>query len=320
MTLLRRPLVRVAARRLVMSVPLLLGISMLSFALVSLTPGDAARQILGTDAPPETYERLRHALGLDLPLYEQYWRWLTHVVSGDLGSSLFTGGSVTGAIGARLPVTLCLMFGALVVSLVVGLGLGVFSAVRGGVLGRVVDGLALVGFALPNFWVAAMLVVIFAVQLRWLPATGYVPLAQSPGGWLTSLVLPVFALSLSGIAALAKQTRESMLDVLSSEYIRMARANGIRHRSIVLVHALKNASVRVITVLGVQAVGLLGGTIVVETVFALPGLGSLAVSSSLQHDLPVVQGTIVCFTVIVVVVNLFVDVSYTWLNPKVRTS
>jgi peptide/nickel transport system permease protein len=257
---------------------------------------------------------------LDLPLYEQYWQWLTHAVRGDLGSSLFTGESVTDAIQSRLPVTLSLMFGALLVSLVVGVALGVFSAMRGGVLGRIVDGFALVGFALPAFWVGAMLVVVFAVALRWLPATGYVALADSPTDWLASLVLPVVSLALGSIAALAKQTREAMLDVLSSEYIRMARANGIRNRSIVLVHALKNASVRVITVLGVQAVGLLGGTVVVENVFALPGLGSLAVNSTVQHDLPVVQGTVVYFTVLVVVINLIVDIAYTWLNPKVRAS
>jgi peptide/nickel transport system permease protein len=318
--LLRLSLLRVVVRRLAMALPLLFLISVLSFVLVSLTPGDAAQEILGTQAPPGAYENLRHSLGLDLPLYEQYWRWLSHAVTGDLGSSLFTSEPVNNAVQVRLPVTLSLMFGALLVSLGVGLALGVFSAVRGGVLGRIVDGFALVGFALPAFWLGAMLVVVFAVELRWLPATGYVPIVQSPTRWLTSLVLPVVSLSLGGIAALAKQTRESLLDVLGSEYIRMARANGIKSSSIIFVHALKNASVRVVTVLGVQAVGLLGGTVVVEIVFALPGLGSLAVNSTVQHDLPVVQGTVLYFTLVVVVINLIVDLAYTWLNPKVRVS
>lgn len=316
----RLPLLSVVVRRVALAVPLLFVISVLSFVLVSLTPGDAAQAILGTQATQEQYEALRHALGMDLPLYEQYWQWLMHAVTGDLGSSLFSGETVTSAIESRLPVTLSLMFGALLVSLVVGVALGMLSAVRGGVLGRFVDGFALVGFALPNFWLGAMLIVVFAVALRWLPAIGYVAFAISPGDWLRSLVLPVLALSSSGIAALAKQTREAMLDVLAREYIRMARANGIRYRTIVFANALKNASVRVVTVLGLQAVGLLGGTVVVENVFALPGLGSLAVGSTVQHDLPVIQGIVIYFTVLVVVINLVVDLAYTWLNPKVRTS
>jgi len=318
--LIHLPLLRVIVRRVLLGVPLLFVISILSFALVSLTPGDAARAILGTQATEEQYLALRHTLGLDLPLYQQYWQWVTHAVTGDLGTSLFSGQTVTDAISSRLPVTLSLMFGALLVSLVVGVALGVFSAVRGGVLGRIVDGLALIGFALPNFWVGAMLIVVFAVTLRWLPPTGYVEFTDSPSGWLSSLVLPVLALALHGITALAKQTREAMLDVLASDYIRMARANGIRYRGIVFVNALKNASVRVVTMLGIQAVGLLGGTVVVENVFALPGLGGLAVSSTAQHDLPVIQGIVVYFTVLVIVINLIVDVAYTWLNPKVRTS
>ncbi|TNC26394.1 ABC transporter permease [Amycolatopsis alkalitolerans] len=318
--LVRLPLLRVIARRVLIAVPLLLIISMLSFVLVSLIPGDAARAILGTQGTEEQYQALRHSLGLDLPLYQQYWQWLTHAVHGDLGSSLFSGQTVSEAISQRLPVTLSLMFGVLLVSLLVGVSLGVFSAVRGGVLGRTVDALGLVGFALPNFWVGAMLIVVFAVALRWLPATGYVPFFQSPSQWLQSLILPVFALALHGITAVAKQTREAMLDVLSSDYIRMARANGVHYRSIVSVNAMKNGSIRVVTILGLQAVGLLGGTVVVENVFALPGLGGLAVDSTAQHDLPVIQGIVIYFTGIVVVINLIVDIAYTWLNPKVRTS
>ena len=318
--LVRSPLLRVIVRRVLIAVPLLLVISMLSFILVSLIPGDAARAILGTQATEDQYLALRHTLGLDLPLYQQYWQWLTHAVHGDLGSSLFSGQTVTEAISQRLPVTLSLMFGALLVSLIVGVSLGVFSAVRGGVLGRLVDALGLVGFALPAFWVGAMLIVIFAVELRWLPPTGYVNFTDSPSGWVSSLVLPVLALALHGITALAKQTREAMLDVLSSEYIRMARANGVRYRSIVFINALKNASVRVVTILGIEAVGLLGGTVVVENVFALPGLGGLAVSSTAQHDLPIIQGIVVYFTLLVVAINLIVDIAYTSLNPKVHTS
>lgn len=316
---LRNPLLRVVVRRVLLAVPLLFVVTALSFVLVSLTPGDAALEILGTNAPPEAYPKLRHALGLDLPLHEQYWRWVEHAGSGDLGASLFTSESVTHAIHVRLPVTLSLILGALVSTLVLGVSLGVFSAVRGGAAGRFVDALSLVGFALPSFWIGAVLIAIFAVELGWFPAVGYVPLAQSPEQWLRSLVLPVAALALHGMAAIAKQTREAMLDVLASDYVRMARANGISPVSIVFRHAFKNAAMRVVTILGLQAVALLGGTVLVESVFALPGLGGLAVNASIQHDLPVIQGIIVYFTVIVVLINLVIDLAYTWLNPRVRT-
>ena len=306
-------------RRLVLAVPLLFVVSALSFFLLSLTPGDAATTILGTQGTPEQYAQVRHQLGLDLPLYEQYWHWVKHAVGGDLGRSITGGDSVTTLIDQRLPVTLSLVIGALVVMLLVGVSLGVFSAVRGGALGRLVDAFALVGFALPAFWVGAVLIAVFAVKLHWFPAVGYVPLTDSASLWLKSLVLPVIALSLFGVASVAKQMRESMLDVLASEHIRMAWANGIPARSIVFVYALKNAAIPVVTVLGLQIVGLLGGTVLVETVFALPGMGGLAVTASVQHDLPVVQGVAVYFTVIVVAVNLLIDLTYGWLNPRVRT-
>ena len=193
-----------------------------------------------------------------------------------------------------------------------------FSAWRGGAAGRGADALAMLGFSLPAFWVGAELIVIFAVWLSWFPATGYVPVGQSPAGWLHALVLPVAALSLYGIAALAKQTREGMLDVLASEHVRMARANGISPRAIMFRHGLRNASMRVVTMLGLQAVGLLGGTVLIENVFALPGLGSLMVTAATEHDLPVVAGMVVYFTLIVVAINLAVDLAYLWLNPRVR--
>ena len=226
---------------------------------------------------------------------------------------------MTQAIGQRLPVTLSLLIGALLVSVVIGVGLGVFSALRGGATGRAVDALALIGFSLPAFWVGAELIVIFAVWQHWFPATGYVAFTASPAGWLRSLILPVAALSLYGIAATAKQTREAMLDVLGSEYIRMARANGIstaidrlparaaqrldpgRHRARRCRRSASSA-----------------GTVLVENVFALPGLGSLMVNAATQHDLPVVAGLVVCFTLIVVAINLLVDLAYLWLNPRVR--
>jgi peptide/nickel transport system permease protein len=314
----QNPVLRVVTRRCMMTVPLLFVISALTFVLVSLTPGNAAEEILGTSATPAEYAALDRALGLNLPLYEQYWNWLRHALTGNLGQSIFTGQPVAQEIGQRLPVTLSLLVGALVVSAVIGIGLGVLSAVRGGVIGRAADALALIGFSLPAFWVGAELIVIFAVWRNWFPATGYVSITDSPAGWLHSLVLPVATLSLYGIASTAKQTREAMLDVLASEYIRIARANGIPRRAVILRHALRNASMRVVTVLGLLAVGLLGGTVLVENVFALPGLGSLMVTAATQHDLPVVAGIAVYFTLMVVAINLAVDLTYTWLNPRVR--
>jgi peptide/nickel transport system permease protein len=315
----RRSLAWIVARRLLLAAPLLFVVSALSFVLASLTPGDPAHEILGVNAAPQDYARLRHALGLDLPLYDRYWRWLQHALHGDLGVSLFSGESVTHSIDGRLPTTLSLMIGALLVGLVVGVAFGVFSAIRGGIGGRLVDAVSLIGFALPSFWVGAILISLLAVTVRWFPATGYVPFSESAGGWVRALFLPVLALTLNGVAAIAKQTREAILDALSSEYVRMARANGISEASIVFRYALKHAGIRVITILGLQAVGLLGGTVLVENVFALPGAGGLLVDSSIKHDLPVVQGIVVYFTVMVVAINLLIDIAYSWLNPRVRT-
>lgn len=307
-------------RRVLTTVPLLFVVTALSFVLVSLTPGDATSSILGVEgSSPEAVARLRSELGLDLPIYQQYWNWASDAATGDFGNSVISGQSVSSMIDTRLGPTVSLIFGALLVSSLLGVWLGVLSAVRGGLLGKVVDGFALIGFSVPAFWAGALLIAVFAVKLGWLPPTGYVPFSNSPRGWIESLSLPVTALALPSVAAVSKQTREAMLDTLASEYIRMARATGIPSRSIVGRHALKNAATRSVTILGLQAVGLVGGTVVVENVFAVPGLGWLAVNSVVRGDLPVVLGVVVCFTAMVVAMNLVVDLSYTWLNPKVRT-
>lgn len=314
------PFARVVSRRVLFAVPLLFAVTALSFVLASLTPGDAAQAILGTQATPEQYAELRESLGLDLPLYQQYLDWLAAALRGDLGTSLISSEPVTGLLEPRLPVTLSLLAVTLAVIALVGVPMGVLSAVRGGHVGRLVDAFALVGFSLPAFWVGAALIALFSVRLGWLPTSGYTPVDESIGGWLRTLALPVTALAIGGVAAVAKQTREAMLDALASEYIRMARASGIAESSIVFRHALKNAAAPVVTVLGLQAIALLGGTIFVESVFALPGLGGTVATASLQHDLPVVQGVVVYFTIMVVLMNLVVDLLYTSLNPRVRTA
>ncbi|MFC4948857.1 ABC transporter permease [Pseudonocardia sp. GCM10023141] len=316
----RRTLLRTVLRRLLTTVALLLIVTALTFLLISIAPGDAAQEILGPDSTQEAYDALRQRLGLDLPVYQQYWNWLSAALHGDLGASLFSGRSVTDLINERVPVTVSLLAAVLIVTTIVGVGLGVVSAVRGGVLGRLVDGLSLIGLAVPSFWAGAILIAVFAVKLRWFPAIGYVPLGESPWRWAVALALPVAALSLDGVAMVAKQTREVMLDVLGSEYIRMARANGISPRSLTFRHALKNSAIRIVTVVSLRAVALLGGTVVVESVFSVPGLGFQVVNSTQRSDVPVVLGLVVYFTIIVVVINLVVDVSYRWLNPKVSRS
>ena len=309
----------VVVRRLLLAVPLLFIVTSLSFVLIS-TIGDPAASILGATATPQSVAALNRQLGLDLPLYTQYWHWLSHAIHGDLGTSLFSQQPVSQIISQRFPVTLSLIIGSFVLTVIVGSLLGVLSAVRGGAFGRFVDGVSLVGFALPSFWVGAVLVEIFAVKLGWLPAIAYVPITQSPIDWLRSIILPVTALSLAGIAVLARQTREAMLDVLASEHIRMAWASGIPPRSIYFRLALKNASLRIVTVSGILLVSLTAGTLFVEQVFVLPGLGSALTSSALGGDLPVVLGITVFFTVVIVVINLVVDIVYTLLDPRVQSS
>jgi peptide/nickel transport system permease protein len=315
---LEHPMLTLILRRVVSGVVLLLVISALSFVLVALTPGDAARAIVGTQGSQETYEQVRQELRLDEPIYSQYWHWLSGALGGDLGSSLFTSEPVTSAMNQRIGATLSLIIGSLLVSLVVGVGLGTLSAVRGGVLGRLLDGLTLVGFSIPAFWAGMVLISIFAVDLGWFPATGYVEFAESPSDWLSSIVLPVIALALGGIAMIAKQTREAMLDALASQHVRIAWASGISPWSIMFRHAFRNAALGVVTVVGWLFVSLLGGSVFVESVFAIPGMGSLAVTSAVRHDVPMIQGVVVYFTIIVVLVNLLVDLLYSWLDPRVR--
>ncbi|RYF59587.1 MAG: ABC transporter permease [Comamonadaceae bacterium] len=307
------------SKRLATSLVLLFVVSALTFVLLAFTPGDAARALVGVDASQAQYEQARDELGLNRPLPARYQEWVGSAVQGDFGRSIFTKQPVIDAITARLGVTASLIIGALLVSVILGVALGAFSAVRGGAAGRFVDLVALGAYAIPSFWLGTILVTVFAVNLHWFPATGYVKFADSSSGWLSSLVLPVVALASGGVAAIAKQTRESMLDALGSEHIRMAWSSGISPVSIVFRHALRNASLPVVTVLGWLVVSLLGGTVLVESVFALPGLGGLAVTSAMQRDIPMVQGVVVSFTVIVVIVNLGVDLLYSWLDPRVRT-
>ncbi len=311
---------RLAGRRLLASAPLAFLTSALTFVLVSLVPGDPARAIAGQHASAEQYQAVRAQLGLDQPLVDQYWRWLVRLAHGDLGVSLFSGESVTSLLNARLPASLSLILASTVVSAAAGIALGVYSARRGGLLAKLVDGLSLTGLAVPPFWIALVLIDVFAVTLRWFPVTGYVPLETGLTPWLRSLALPVLAISIGAVAVIAKQTRDSVLDTMGKEFVRVLRANGFTPRSILLRHVLRNAALPIVTATGVLMVSLVGAVVFVEVVFAMPGVASLTQQATVQHDIPVIQGAVLYITVFVIVVNLLVDLAYSRLDPRVRAS
>jgi peptide/nickel transport system permease protein len=314
---------RHVARWLVSSLVMLFAITALTFVLASMAPGDAARAILSSESGSYTaqqYQQMRHALGIDQPLLVQYWHWLDGVAHGSLGTDLFSGQPVAQELNTRLAPSLSIILGTVLVAGVTGVSLGVISALRGGALGRAVDAVSLLGLAIPSFWLALALAELLAVKIRLFPATGYTALDISPAGWLRGITLPVLALSAGAVAFIAKQTRDSMAEVMSREFVVMLRARGLSRRSVVLRHALRNAAIPVVTLLGLLLVGLLGSTVLVEDVFAIPGLGQQAVTAAGSHDLPVIEGVAFYFTVIVVIANLLVDLSYRLLNPRVRGS
>ncbi|MGC5561986.1 ABC transporter permease [Streptomyces sp. FR-108] len=305
-------------RRLLLAIPLLFIVSVLTFVLTNLGPGDPAATILGSSATPQSVAALNHQLGLDRSVPMQYWNWLHAALSGDLGTSVVTSQSVGEAISQRLGATLSLVMLSTLVAVVIGVGLGLVSALRGGILGRITDILSIGGWVIPNFWLGLLLVYFFSVRLGWLPATGYVSPADSPGEWLRAMVLPVLALSVMGITGIAKQTRDALREVLSREFITALRADGFPERQIVLRHGLRNAAIPIVTVTGVLFIGMFGGTVLIESVFVVPGIGGLAVTSAQTGDFMSLQGVAVVFGLVVVGTNLAVDLLYGWFNPKVR--
>jgi peptide/nickel transport system permease protein len=313
-------MLRLIGRRLALSVPLLFVVTGSAFLLVALIPGDVARTLVGAQGTREQYLALRHSLGLDEPLPVRYWEWLSHAVQGDLGDSAFSSQPVTMLLNDRLEATFWLVVLATLAAALVGIALGIAGALRSGVLGRAVDVIALVGLTIPNFVLGLVLVAWFAVAVEVFPATGYVPLGQDPAEWARSLVLPVITLAVPALAVIAKQTRDAMRDVMARPFVRTLRASGVSRRSIVFKHVLRNAAIPVVTVVGLVFVGILSGTVIVESVFAIPGLGGLAVQATQQHDVPLILGVVVYFTVIVVVMNVLVDLAYGWLDPRVRVS
>lgn len=313
-------MVRFIASRVAIAIPMLLIIATLTFLLVQLLPGDAAQTILGDQATPEQLDQVRAQLGLDLPLAQQYWNWLSGAVTGDFGTSLVNGQSVSLAISQRSVVTMTLAVGSTIFSAIIGIALGMWAALRGGFVDRALRVITSIGMAIPPFWAGLLLVIVFAVWLRVLPANGWVDFTTDPGAWARSLILPVVAISIASIATLARQTRAAFQEVLGRDFIRSLRASGLPVGIIAFKHGLRNAAIPVITVLGLQFVSLLGGAIITEQVFALPGIGQLAIGAVQARDLPVIQGVVLYMTLVVLAVNLILDVAYGWLNPKVRLS
>ncbi|MEV0732922.1 ABC transporter permease [Polymorphospora sp. NPDC050346] len=307
--------------RLLTMIPLVLLVVSGTFFLSLASNVDPAEIILGGNATQEQIDALRQQLGLDRPALEQYWTWLAGLLRGDLGTSLYTGASVTDLFLAALPVTLSLTAGGLVIGVVLGVGMGLLASVVAGTrLDRGIILLSTVGQAAPSFFVGMLIIYFLALQLGWFPATGYVPLTDSVGGWLHSLALPSLALGIGVAAALSRQARSSMITALQRDYTRTALSKGHSRRRVVFKHAGRNAASPVVTSISFQVAHLLGGAIVVERLFALPGLGSLTIDAVLRYDPNIIQAVVLFAVVVVVLVNLLVDVSYVWLNPKVRTT
>lgn len=306
-------------RRVVRSIPVLGLVTLVSFFIMQIVPGDPASIIAGLGATPQEIERVRHELGLDQPVLVQLAAWYGGLVRGDLGDSVLLGRSVTRAILERLPVTLSLSGYALVLTLLVGIASGVFASLRPNTwIDQGLMAIALVGVSLPSFWLGLMLIVLFAVKLDWLPSGGYVPLSSSVGGWLRSATLPAVSLALLQIGLLARITRSTMLEVLGQDYIRTARTKGLPALTVVGKHAFKNVMIPVVTIIGITLSLLLSGSVVIETVYSLPGVGRLLASAVLRRDYPVIQGGLLVLAAGLMLLNLLVDVLYAYLDPRVR--
>jgi peptide/nickel transport system permease protein len=311
--------VKVVLWRLLAAIPLVFFASVGAFLLVRLGPGDPAAVLLPETASLHDVEVVHHQLGLDQPLPVQYLHWLAGAVHGDLGTAYTGHVPVATLIGDRLPVTLSLTLLAIILSIPIP---AIFGTIAGANVGsradRVITTFASLGLSMPSFWVGLLLSIFFAVRLGWLPATGYVAFTTDPLQWFAHLLLPAITLALASSCALTRQLRASMADVMARDYIRTAEAKGLPWALIMAKHAFKNAAIPVVTLLGLQLIALLGGAVIVEAVFGLPGFGGLVVSAALSRDLPVIQGVVVVVAIIAVIVNMVVDLSYRWLNPRVR--
>jgi peptide/nickel transport system permease protein len=309
-------LLRYVTRRLVILVPVVLGVTILVFFSIHLVPGDPARSFLGDRATPAAVAALHREWGLNEPIPVQYWLFMSRLLHGNLGQSLFYQSSVAGLIGGRLPVTLLLLLYAAVLSVLISVPLAMAAARRpDGIADHIVRAIGLVGIGMPSFWVGTILIIIFALRLHIFAVAGY---GNGLTGHLQSLVLPGLTIAISIAPMLVRSLRASMIEALNSDYVAFAKAKGASARAVVMRYGLRNASISAVTILGINIGFLVGGTLVIENVFALPGLGSLMVQAILDRDFPVVQGITLVFAVIVVVVYLLTDVAYALLDPRVR--
>jgi peptide/nickel transport system permease protein len=300
-------------------VVVLAGVSVIVFALVHLVPGDPVRLALGTRFSQETYDALRERSGLDLPLVQQFFTWLGGAVTGDLGVSFRSGDTVTALIAERLPATLTLAFASILVALVIAIPLGTLSALRPrSIVDRVATLISQFGISVPDFWMAIVLILVFAGTLGWLPSGGYVPLSEDPVGWLERLVLPAIVTGTVSGSVITRFVRSSVLEAIGADHVRTAQAKGLTPRQVFTWHVLRNALLPLVTVTGVQLAYLLSGVVVVEIVFSWPGLGQLALQAVQARDYPVLQGAILLFAVVFLVINLIVDLLYTAIDPRIR--
>ncbi len=306
-------------RRVLATIPVVLMVALFVFSLLYIAPGDPAAIIAGDQATPDDVDRIRAGLGLDRPFLIRFFDWLWGVVRGDLGVSIFTNLPVSHMIRQRIEPTVSLMILTLILSLSTAIPMGVIAAWKHGTLiDRAVMMLAVFGFSTPVFVVGYLLAYIFALQLDWLPVQGFTSISQGLVPFLRNLILPAVALGLIYMALIARITRATMLDVLSQDYVRTAKAKGVAQKGILFVHALKNAAVPIVTIIGIGFAALIGGAVVTESVFAIPGLGRLTVDAILRRDYPVIQGVVLLFSFIYVLVNLAVDLLYTVFDPRIR--
>jgi len=309
----------VALRRLLSAIPVLFIVSLISFGLMRLIPGDPAASIAGPSATPAQIEQLRRDLGLDEPLLLQLLHYYQGLLQGDFGKSLLLGKGVLAATLERLPVTIGLSLYALVLTLLIGVTSGIIAALRQNTwVDQVAMMIAMLGISIPNFFLGLLMIIFFAVQLGWLPSGGYVPFSQDPIGWLRSTTMPAISLALLQAGLLARITRSGMLEVLRQDYVRTARAKGLPERQVILKHALANALIPIVTVVGIIISLLLSGAVVTEALFSLPGMGQLLTQAVLSRDYPMVQGGLLLVTTFLVVVNILVDILYALIDPRVR--
>ena len=306
-------------RRVLATVPVMGVVAVVVFLLLHLTPGDPAAIIAGDYAKPEDIARIRESLGLDRPMYIQFFSWLGNVLRGDLGVSIFSNLPVTKLIGQRLEPTIVLSISTTIFAILVAIPIGVIAAYKAGSwTDRAVMAFAVLGFSVPVFVIGYVLMYIFSLKLGWFPVQGYKPIGDGIGPFLRSIALPTLALGIVYIALIARITRASVLEILNEDYIRTAKAKGLDNKSLLIQHALRNAAVPIVTIIGIGVALLIGGVVVTESVFNIPGLGRLTIDAVLRRDYPIIQGVILVFSGVYVFVNLFIDILYTFLDPRIR--